>query len=272
MSESPIPFQAMLIPRGETAEAEQPAVRALDDPPPSIPPQGTAILEALTAATSMRRDQLDTPVAESCIKGRAVVGFVGHYALRFLPRSSRACPWDGDLRERGFRKDDFREIGRRHVDSERKTRAVDQYHKLCPLTFACAADASAPFFAGAKVPSRKASLQSTWPRSSNSPRKVRQRVSHTSASSHSASRRQQVAGLGYWSGRSRQRAPVRKTQRMPSKQARSAAPGRPPRGLRLGGGNNGAIFAHWISVPCTDGLRITPCREQCGQDITAHGF
>jgi hypothetical protein len=154
-------------------------------------------------------------------------------------------------------------MGRCQVDAERKTRAVDQYHKLCPLTLACAADASAPFFAGAKVPSRNASLQSTWPRSSNSPRKVRQRVSQRSACSHSASRRQQVAGLGYRSGRSRQRAPVRKTQRMPSKQARSSARGRPPRGLRLARGNSGAIFAHWASVTSTDGFRMTPRRARC---------
>lgn len=272
MREGAIPFQAILITRRETAEAEQPAIRALDDPPPSIPPQRTAVLEALTAAPSMRRDQLDTPVAESFIQGLAVVGFVGHYALRLLARASRACPGDGDVRERGFRKGDFREVGGRHVDAERKTRAVDQYHKLCPLTLACAADASAPFFAGAKVPSRNASLQSTWPRSSNSPRKVRQRVSHTSAASHSPSRRQQVAGLGYWSGRSRQRAPVRKTHRMPSKQARSSARGRPPRGLRLARGNSGAIFAHWASVTRTEAFRIVPHQERCAQFIVKHGF
>jgi hypothetical protein len=139
-------------------------------------------------------------------------------------------------------------VGRRKVHSERNTRAVDQYHELCALTLACEADAGAPFVAGAQVASRKASLQSSWPRPSSSLRKARHSVSHTSCRCHSASRRQHVAGLGYRDGRSPQRAPVRNTQRMPSRQPRSSARGRPPFGYRRGFGNSGAIRAHCASV------------------------
>lgn len=139
-------------------------------------------------------------------------------------------------------------MGSRKVHAERNTRAVDQYHELCALTFACEADAGAPFFAGAKVASRKASLQSSCPWRSRSLKNARQIVSHTSCRSHVASRRQHVTPLPYRAGTSRQRAPVRSTQRIPSRHARSSTRGRPPWGYRLGFGNSGAIRAHSASV------------------------
>jgi hypothetical protein len=164
---------------------------------------------------------------------------------------------------------DFRLIGSRKVHSERNTRAVDQYHELCALTFACEADAGAPFFAGAKVASRKASLQSSWPRRSSSLKNARHIVSQTSCRCHSPSRRQQVTGLGYRAGRSRQRAPVRRIQRIPSRQLRSSARGRPPSGLGRYRGNNGAIFAHCASV--SSGA-IDPSSGGFLQHILERGF
>jgi hypothetical protein len=47
---------------------------------------------------------------------------------------------------------------RRHVNSERSTLAIDQYHKLCSLAPLGFTDALAPFFAEAKVPSTKHSF------------------------------------------------------------------------------------------------------------------
>ena len=52
--------------------------------------------------------------------------------------------------------------------------------------------------------------------------------SQTSCSSHSCRRRQQVDGLGYSSGKSCQRAPVRKIHRIPSKHGRLGLHGWPP--------------------------------------------
>jgi hypothetical protein len=59
------------------------------------------------------------------------------------------------------------------------------------------------------------------------------------------SRRQQVDPSEYCSGKSRHRAPVRRTQRMLSRQARFEAQGRPrPSRRRFGSGNNGANIIH----------------------------
>jgi hypothetical protein len=151
------------------------------------------------------------------------------------------------------------------VDSQRNTLAVDHHHPLCafpPLGLpgtarqGRCANPKPPFLAGAKLPSTKASLQSSWPRSSSVPRKARQISSQTSCSSHCCNRRQQVDGLGYLSGKSCQRAPVRNTHRMPSSTARLGAQGRPPF-LDFGSsGSRGSISFHCFSV--SGGLRRRP--------------
>src|SRR5439155_179024 len=106
------------------------------------------------------------------------------------------------------------------------------------------ADADAPFFAGAKLASRKLSSQSNVPRASSSERKARHTLSQTPCFSQRAKRRQQVLGLGYSLGRSRQRAPVLSTQSIPSSTRRLSAQGRP---RLLSRGNHGWIFFHCSS-------------------------
>jgi hypothetical protein len=134
------------------------------------------------------------------------------------------------------------------VVSQRKTLAVDHHHPLRPLAPLGLADREAPFWAGAKLPSRKDSLEFICWRSLSSPRKVRQIFSQTSCSSQSRSLRQQVEGEGNSSGKSCQRAPLRKIHKMPSSTLRSAARGRPPRGRDGRLGSNGRSFSHWASV------------------------
>jgi hypothetical protein len=134
------------------------------------------------------------------------------------------------------------------VNSQRNTLAVDHHHALRafpPLSFP---DLVAPFFAGAKSASINAFSQRRRPRSSSSPRNVRQTRSHTSCSSHSRSRRQQVDGLGYSTGRSRHRAPLFSTHKIPSMQSRWPMNGRPPCRCFGRGGSSGSIFFHCLSV------------------------
>jgi hypothetical protein len=118
------------------------------------------------------------------------------------------------------------------VVSQRNTLAVDHHHPLCALAPAGLADTEPPFLAGAKLPSIKASDQSNCPRWSNSARNARHALSHTPCSSQSFSRRQHVEGLGYSLGKSAHGAPVRKTQRIPSKTLRLSIQGRPRESLR----------------------------------------
>jgi hypothetical protein len=137
------------------------------------------------------------------------------------------------------------------VVSERNTFAVDHHHPLRTLSAFGFSDAGAPFFAGAKDPSAKVSAQSSWPFSSSSPKKARHSSSQRSCSSQSRRRLQQVLGEGYSEGRSFQRAPLRSTQRIPSKTRRLSAGLRPPFRDRLNFGSNGSIFAHCASVSST---------------------
>src|ERR1700683_1249149 len=112
-----------------------------------------------------------------------------------------------DLRERRLREFDFRRGCRVKVVSQRKTAAVDHHHPLRPLAPLGFSDSTAPFFAGAKLPSRNDSLHFSCWRWFNSLRNARQIVSQTSCCSPSRRRRQQVAGEGNSSGKSCHRAP-----------------------------------------------------------------
>jgi hypothetical protein len=143
-------------------------------------------------------------------------------------------------------------VGARRVQvvRQRNSLAVDHHHPLRALAPLGFADGRPPFFAGAKLPSAKDSDQSSWPCASSSPRKARQRASHTPCSSQASKRRRQVLyeGQPRSRGRSSQRAPVRRTQRMPSRQPRGSAGGRPPFRERFVRGSKGAILAHCASV------------------------
>jgi hypothetical protein len=159
------------------------------------------------------------------------------------------------------------------VVSQRNTLAVDHHHPLRALAPFGWADAFAPFFAGAKLPSANASDQSIWPFASSSARNARQVSSQTSCSSHNLNRRQQVEGLGYCFGKSAQGAPVRSIQSIPSKTLRLSAQGLPPRPDFWVLGSNGSIFSHCACVsfhrslaikitPFYDQVYISPCRAQ----------
>jgi hypothetical protein len=127
--------------------------------------------------------------------------------------------------------------------------AIDQYHPLRALAPLGFANSSAPFFADTKLPSRKVSSQSSSWSWFSAASKARQACNQTPCSSHCRNRRQQVGPLGYSAGRSRHRAPVLSTHRMPSKHSRFAAQGRPrPSRLRFGAGKKYSINAHCQSL------------------------
>jgi hypothetical protein len=132
--------------------------------------------------------------------------------------------------------------------SQRNTLAVDHHHPLRALAPLGFSDFRAPFFAGAKLPSRNDSLQFSCSRSFSSAKNARQIASQTLCSSQSRSRLQHVAGDGNSSGKSCQRAPLHRMHKIPSSTLRSSDGGRPPCG-RLGRfGRKGQIFSLWASV------------------------
>jgi len=239
----------MLVTHQQSAELAQPGVGSFDDPTPFVPAQFASILVALgLAILPVGHDQLDAAFVQALTQGVGIVGGVGNHSFRFSPRTAFG-PRNRDFLERGFRKRNFVRRGTFQPNSQRKTLTVDQYHplrSLAPLGFS---DGRAPFFAGAKLPSRKVSSHFSRPSSSSAPSRVRHAFSQTPSSSHCWSRRQQVEGEGNSSGKNRHAAPVCRIHSMPSKHARLDAQGRPRLSRRrLGGGSMGSTSSHCASV------------------------
>jgi hypothetical protein len=196
----------------------------------------------------MRRKKVCAPFPETFSMGIAIIGLVSDHSLGSCSWSARSLLGNPDVCHDSLKERDLSRRGRRGMASQRNTLAIDHHQVLCSLASLGLSDRRAPFFAGTKVASTNDSSQSRIPSSSNSERNARHISLSTPASSQSLRRRQHVDGWGYWSGRSFHRAPVLSIQRIPSKQARSSAGGRPPLGFRGRTGINGLIFSHCSSV------------------------
>jgi hypothetical protein len=239
----------MLMANQQASELPEPGIGSLDDPSAFVAAQLAAILVAPEfVVASVGHDQIDASFLQPFAQWVRVVGAICNHPLRLLPRTAFGSR-DADFIERGFRKTSFCRRGSFKPNSQRKTLTVDQYHPLRALATLGLPDRRAPFFAGAKLPSRKHSSHFSRPSSSSAPSRARQASSQTSCSSHCFSRRQQVGGEGNSSGRKRHAALVCRIQRMPSKQARFDAHGRPRLSLRrFGSGSRGSINSHCSSV------------------------
>src|SRR6476646_4252550 len=241
----------------------EPREGAFNDPPMTIAPKATpVIIPAAEVPVPIRDDGCDPSSAQLIAQRVTVVPTVGDQARRLLPRSPRPASRDADGVQRRIDEFDFRRTGRGDMNSQRNTLAVDHHHPLRTLSAGRSADFGAPFFAEANDPSMNVFSHRNRPRASSWPRKARHSRSHVPSTSHARSRRQHVDPLGYPSGRSRQRAPVFKTQRMPSTAARSVTRGRPPVLDRRVRGRCGSILVHCASVNRT--LRLaTSTSGQC---------
>src|SRR3984893_8945585 len=260
MKERPINSERAVMAHHQTTVIAQPANGAFDDPAASIASQRAAILCRQTNAILLvRADQFDSALPQPLAQRSAVIGFVGNDPHRLLPRSARTMASAyADRGERRLGEFDFRRGCRTKVVSQRNTRAVDHHHPLRPLAPLGFSDSGAPFFAGAKLPSRNDSLHCNCWRSFNSLKNARQMLSQTPRSSQSRSRRQHVEGCGYFSGKSCQRAPLRRIHKILSRTRRFSIHGRPP--LRCLGdlGSKGAIFFHCASVSTGPDRAIDP--------------
>src|SRR6266446_629272 len=250
MKECAVNRERAVVANHQMAEVAEPREGAFDFPASSITSQCSSILgHRLASIPTMRRDQLDPARRQPCSQRVTVVTTISDQAQRLLPRPpSVGSATYADGRERRFREPRFVRGCRTKVLSQRKTLAVDHHHPLralAPLGFSVS---GAPFLAGAKLPSRKDSLHCSCFRSLSSARNARQILSQTPCSSQSRSLRQHVAGEGNSSGKSCQRAPLRRIHKRPSSTLRSEARGRPPRRRERGRGSKGRTFSHWASV------------------------
>ena len=232
----------------ESAELTEPRVGAFDDPTSLVASEFSTVLVLFPLVVlPVRNDKFDASLLEPFAQRIGVVGSIGDHALRLLPWPASGAG-DLDFGERGFRKRNFCRRGTFEPNSQRKTATVDQYHPLRALAALGFTDRGAPFFAGAKLPSRNVSSHFSRPSPSSAPSSARHASSHTSCSSHCFNRRQQVAGEGYGSGKNLHAAPVCNTHKMPSRQARLDAHGRPRLSLRrFGSGSSGSTSSHCAS-------------------------
>src|SRR5208283_294901 len=246
MKKSTIDRERTVVAHDQASEVSQPGIGAFHDPSPLVTPQDSSVLGGRPDAIPLvRTDQFDSALPQALPQRIAVVGFVGNHAHRLLPRTARVmAPPYSDRRERRLREFDFRRGCRVKVVSQRNTAAVDHHHPLRPLAPLGFSDSAAPFLAGAKLPSRNDSLHFNCWRSFNSLRNARQTFSQMPCSSQSRSRRQQVEGCGYFSGKSCHLAPLRRIHKMPSRTRRFSIHGRPPLRCLRGLGSKGAIFFH----------------------------
>lgn len=233
----------------QTSELAEPCMGSFDDPAPFVAPQFPAIvISPFLVVVPIRGNQFDPSLLPSFAQGIGVIAAVGDYPFGVLPRPTFGSG-DTDLLERGVRKRNFCRRGTFQPNSQRNTLTVSQYHPLCAFAALGFADRIAPFLAGAKLPSRKASSHRSSPSASKLPNRALQARNHTPCSSHCFSRRQQVDGEGYSPGKNRHAAPVCRIHRMPSRQARLDAHGRPRLSFRRRGlGNSGSINFHCASV------------------------
>ncbi len=250
MKECAVNRERAVIANNQVAEVAEPCEGAFDFPAPSVASQRSPVLgHRFASIPAMRRDQFDPALSQPLSQRVTVVTTIGDQAQRFLPRSPRVSSAAyADGRQRRFREPRFVWGCRTKVLSQRKTLAVDHHHPLRALAPLGFSDSSAPFLAGAKLPSRKDSLHCNCFRWWSSARNARQILSQTPCCSQSRSLRQQVAGEGNSSGKSCQRAPLRRIHKIPSSTLRSEARGRPPRRCERGRGSKGRIFSHWASV------------------------
>src|SRR3977135_3286615 len=260
MKECAIDGERAVVPHDQAPEVSEPGVGAFDNPSPAVAPQRSAILSCgPNTIPLVRADQFDPAPPQAFPQRIHVIGFVGNHPHRLLPWTTRVMtPTYSDRRQRDLRELDFRRGCRVKVVSQRKTAAVDHPHPLRPLAPLGFSDSAAPFFAGAKLPSRNDSLHFNCWRSVHSLRNARQMSQQTPRSSHSRSRRQHVEGCGNFSGRSCQRAPLRKIHRIPSSTRRFSIHGRPPWRCWGGLGSKGAIFFHCASVSNGADRAISP--------------
>lgn len=243
----------------EPSEVLQPGDAALDKPAPSVAAELPAVLVRSDRVIRASGDDWFDPARRQPRPDRvAVVAEVPNQALR-LPAVG------GDALDRRGHQRHFRRGRRVHMNSERSTRAIGQYHELRSLAALGGPDQGPPFFATTKVPSMKHSSQRILSRSASSVRNARQRLSSVSSRAHWLNRRWTALLAPYRRGSSLHGAPVQSTHSSPSKHCRSASGGRPSFGLGVGGGSTAAILAHCPSVTWRHAMTPTPFSG------TAHG-
>src|SRR5574337_2181339 len=178
MKETLVNGQRAVIAHHQPSVVAEPSEGALYDPPSFVAAQRPTVLRRRFAPIlPMRGDQLDAALGQLLSQRIAIITALSYQTTRLLPTSYP------DRLQGRFDEFDLRRGSRVKVVSQRNTRAVDHHHPLCPLAPLGFSHSGAPFFAGAKLPSRNDSLHFNCCCSFNSARNARQIESQTPCSS-----------------------------------------------------------------------------------------
>ena len=224
-------FCMKFIPYNNSPEILQPSEKPFHFPTAAVPPQGSSIL-CVASLFSVWGNHFNAPVLfQFSIKLVAIVSLIADKARRqFVGKA---------FFQRCFDQGHFMRRRACHVNGERKTSSVCHCHDLGALAALCFTNGTAPFFAGAKVPSIKASRKSSLPRSRRSSAKAKSTASKTPSFLQRWNHLWHVWYGGYRAGRSFQCAPVLRIQSIPFKTARGSLAGLPcPSGPFCGSGSN----------------------------------
>src|SRR2546425_6438062 len=185
MNESLVDAERAVIAHDQSAEVAEPCDATFDDPALLVAPQHAPVLRRRPVPVgAVRGNQGNAAAAQPFAQCVAVVALVGNHSRRLLSWTPAAVPPpDSDRGQRFFRQPDLAGRCRVKSHSQRNTAAVDHHHPLRPLAPLGFADSAAPFFAGAKLPSKKHSLHFNCWCSFNSARNVRQMRSQMPCSS-----------------------------------------------------------------------------------------
>src|SRR3569623_2758824 len=232
--------RVVLVASDQAAKVLQPADRAFDDPALSVATQGATILcGRADSPAAMWTDELDVACAKPFSHGITVGSAIVHESIGNVAR-------DGAIEQR-LDQIHFGHTRTFDIYAERKPAAIDQEHELGALAALRRTNEIAPFFAEANVPSAEPCRQSIPPCWSSLWTSRRQAFSQTPEADQVMKRRQQVTYEGNVRGRSFQRAPLRSTHKMPSRQRRGSCLGRPPRGSGAGSDSKSEISRHCSS-------------------------
>ena len=219
----------------------EPGVRALDDPPVTA-----KMLTAFNAAT--RDAGLDAALPTLVATSTMIIAFVG-MKLDWTPSWTTALAsshaWNGV--QRLSQHHAVVAVGAAQDDAERRAVSVDDkmaFRAWLATIRRVWTRRGSPFFAATEALSSAARLQSNCPAASRCSSNARCRAAHTPACCQSRSLRQQVIPDPHpiSAGRYSQGRPVRSTNRMPVKAARSETGGLPPFGRGRAGGSSGSTI------------------------------
>jgi hypothetical protein len=183
MEEALINYKQAFVPHNQTSKIAQPGKGSFDFPSAFIAvPKSLRLFSFVFPVSSERSKKAYTSDSQGLSQFVRVVSLISNQVFGSCLGTTPALAGDFDRLQGFFCQGYFRWRCRGNGASQRNTLAVDHHQPLRafpPLGFP---DCRAPFFAGAKLASMKASCQSNTPAVSSWERKVRHTCNQTSSS------------------------------------------------------------------------------------------